>query len=73
MTNYETEQLTKEIADVAAAGIGVATLVDILPAIAAAVTILWLAVRLWEKFTGAEFHTSKIARGVVWVFTLGRK
>lgn len=73
MTQYEGEQFAKEVADVAAASIGVATLIDVLPAIAAAVTILWLLVRIWEKFTGAEFHTSWIAQRVVWVLTLGRR
>jgi len=45
----------------------VATLMGYLPAIAAALTILWTAMRIIEMFTGKPFHESRIARAVVWL------
>lgn len=45
----------------------VATLIGYLPAIAAALTVLWTAGRLVEMFTGEPFHKSRIAQFVVCV------
>lgn len=59
------DQIAKEIADVSAAGVAAASLLEWLPAIAALFTVLWLSIRIWEKITGRDFSTSCVA----WLLT----
>jgi hypothetical protein len=42
---------TKHLADAGAAVIAIGTLAQILPSIAALLTIVWLAIRIWESDT----------------------
>lgn len=42
---------TKHLADAGAAVIAVGTLAQLLPSIAALLTIVWLAIRIWESDT----------------------
>lgn len=42
---------TKHIADGGAALIAIGTLAQVLPSIAALLTIIWLAIRIWESDT----------------------
>jgi hypothetical protein len=52
----------KQIVDVAAGSVTVLTLVNVLPAIAAAFAIVWTAIRIWEAVMGRPFSESWIAR-----------
>lgn len=45
----------KHIADWVAAGVGIATLLKVLPALAALMTIVWTGVRLYDRFKGKKF------------------
>lgn len=49
--NAPQQQAVKDMTDVASVATLVGTLVDILPAIAAAFTIIWTAIRIWETDT----------------------
>jgi len=42
---------TKHLADAGAAVIAIGTLAQVLPSIAALLTILWLLIRIWESDT----------------------
>lgn len=44
-------EVGKNVMDVAAAGVVVGTLADILPAIAAGLTIVWTLIRIYESKT----------------------
>lgn len=44
-------ETTKHVADGGAALIAIGTLAQVLPSIAALLTILWLAIRIWESDT----------------------
>ena len=41
----------KTVLDVTAVGVGAGALIQILPAIAAGFTIVWLSIRIWETDT----------------------
>lgn len=47
----QVSEQAKHIADAAAAVVAIGTLAQILPAVAAIFTILWLAIRIWESDT----------------------
>lgn len=51
MTAHHFSESAKHIADAAAAVVAIGTLAQILPAVAAVFTILWLAIRIWESDT----------------------
>jgi hypothetical protein len=55
---------TKHLADAGAAVIAIGTLAQVLPSIAALLTIVWLAIRIWESDT---------VRGVTGRPILGRR
>lgn len=42
---------TKHLADAGAAAIAIGTLAQVLPSIAALLTIVWLLIRIWESDT----------------------
>jgi hypothetical protein len=52
----------KLIGDVAAGTVTVLTVVSVLPAIAAALTIEWTAMRIYEGTSGRKFSDTKLAR-----------
>jgi hypothetical protein len=60
-----TQETARNVGDVGAAATGVMALVGYLPAIAAALTIVWTFCRLVEMFTGKPFHESRIAKLIV--------
>ncbi len=43
-----TIETVKQVTDVAAVGVGVGALVDLLPQLAAGLTVIWLAIRVGE-------------------------
>jgi hypothetical protein len=49
------QEPVKHTVDAAAAGIAVTTVLGWLPAIAAAFTIVWTAIRIWETKTVQDF------------------
>lgn len=56
--HHKTE-VVKHVGDVAAAGITVGTIAQILPSIAAVLTIIWTGIRIWEMDTVQKLFRKK--------------
>ena len=54
----------KIVGDFGAAGVAVATILKWLPSIAALLTIIWTAIRLYESVMGTPFSESRFARWI---------
>ena len=59
--NEKTEEAIKAVGDISAASLAVVQ-IDMLPAVAALLTILWTITRLYESVTGRPFSESKLAK-----------
>jgi len=57
-------EAVKPAGDIAAGTVLVAVLADIITAIAALFTVIWYALRLYEKWTGLPFHKTPL---VTWL------
>lgn len=57
-------EVVEHTADATAVLVGVAAFVNLLPAIAAAFTIVWLAIRIAESFMGRPLYTFWISRAL---------
>lgn len=52
----------KQVTDVVAAGVSGAALLQIIPAVAGLLSIVWLSIRIYELTTGKNFSDTKSAR-----------
>lgn len=51
MTKHDASEIAKNVVDALSVVTVVATLIDMLPSIAAMFTIIWTAIRIWETDT----------------------
>jgi len=58
----EAVTVVETVGEVAAAGVTVLTIFQVLPAVAAGFAILWYSVGFYEKITGRQFSESRLAR-----------
>ena len=61
-TQQQLKQVIETSGDAVAVGVAGASLLQLIPAVAALFTIVWTGIRLYELITGRKFTTTRIAR-----------